>query len=213
MAVAVSVPNVPGVPPVLFAASSPGALTLMTADTYSPSNYLPQWGIFLNGAPVITADTVVDFTLRKDWIICDFPLEQGAFESYNKVFLPYDVRLRFVAGGSESNRTALLASVEANASTLSIYSAVTPEMVYPSINIKHYDYRRTSINGVGMITVDVWCEEVRISSTSALSNTAQPSGASQINGGSVQGTTPSATQSGAISSPSSLPIFAQGNAT
>ena len=171
------------------------ALTLMTADTYTPDNYASQWGIFLNGSPVITADTVVDFTLRKDWNICDAPLEQGAFESYNKVFLPYDVRLRFVAGGSESNRTALLASVDAAASTLSVYSAVTPEMVYPSVNIKHYDYRRTSVNGVGMITVDVWCEEVRINSTSALTNTAQPSGASQINGGSIQGTPPTTTQS------------------
>ena len=114
------------------------------------------------------------------------------------MFLPYDVRLRFVAGGSQSNREALLASVELNASTLNIYSAVTPEAVYPSVNIKHYDFRRTSANGLGLITVDVWCEEIRINSTTALVNTAQPSGAAQINGGTVQGLAPSGAQTNSV---------------
>lgn len=174
--------------------------TLMTRDTYTYFSgvFRKQWGLFLNASPVVTADSVADMSYRQDWNISDYPLEKGAFESYNKVQVPFDVRLRFVSGGSESNRAALLSSIASVAGTLTLYSAVTPEKVYSSVNVKHYDYRRTAVNGVGMIILDVWCEEVRVTSNTTFANTAAPSGAGQVNDGTVQPVSPSAAQAAAV---------------
>jgi hypothetical protein len=196
MAFLVNVPNAPGVPPVARAAAS-YATALLTGDSFPPGSFLQQWGLYLEGQPVITADSVIDMTYRQDWSICDYPLEQGAFESYNKVQIPFDARLRFSAGGSIANREALLASVAAVAGTLTLFSAVTPEVVYPNVNVHHYDYRRTSTNGLGLMVVDVWLQEVRITTQGSGSNVAAPSAASAVSGGTVQGAAPSAAESGA----------------
>lgn len=195
-----AIPNAPGVPPLLtgFDATLSG-ITAMTADTIGSLGYVqPQWGIFLGGSPVITADTVVSLDYKQEWIIADYPLEQGAFETYDKVALPFDARVRFIAGGSEAVRAALLASVAAIAGDLNLYDVVTPEVVYTSCNVRHYDYQRSSSRGLGMIMVDVWLQWVRVQVGGTSSgNTAAVSGANQVNGGSVQSTAPTSAEASA----------------
>jgi hypothetical protein len=120
---AVNVPRVPGVPSVLFAPVS-GLLPLLTSDAaslFAGSSLDRQWGIFLGGAPVIVADTVIGFDYRQQWALSDYPVERGGFETYDKVATPFDGRLRFAAGGSAANRAALLASLEAIAGDLNLY--------------------------------------------------------------------------------------------
>ena len=199
------VPNVPGVPS-LSSYSAPTAITLLVADAinllagFGP----PQWGLFLPGSsvPVVTADSVISFDYKRDWAISDYPVEQGAFESYDKVQTPFTTRLRFSAGGSASNRQVLLDSIEAIADTLTLFDAATPEAVYESVNVNHVDYRRTAMNGVGLLSVDVWCTEIRVTGTSEFSNTRSPSGSSPVSGGVVSTQSPTPTQQ-SIGSPSS----------
>jgi hypothetical protein len=162
---------------------------LMTADTYFPpsSPFIEQWGIFQAGIPIITADSVISMEYKQEWIISDYPLEGGRFESYDKVFVPFDVRFRFSMGGSEARRAALLDSVAAIAGDLNFYSAVSPERAYPSVNVAHYDYRRTSINGLGLLIVDVWLNEIRVAGQSGgLANTATPFAKDAVHIGPVQ---------------------------
>ncbi len=185
-----------------MALALPVAPILMTADTYLyfGSIFSPQWGIFQNGTPIITADSVASMEYRQEWLLSDFPVERGGFETYDKVYVPYQVRFRFTAGGSESNRQALLDSVAAVAGDLNLYDAASPEAIYINCNITHYDYRRTAVNGVGLIQVDVWLEEVRIvgstnsdttmPSGTQTGETRAPSGASPVNDGSVQPVAP-----------------------
>lgn len=196
----VSVPNVPGVPNVIFAAASAALPILMTADTFGFFDAGgPIWGLFQSGAPVIYADTVLAFDYRQDWSLCDYPLERGGFESYNKVQLPFDVRIRFVQGGSEADRANLLASCHAIAGTLQLFDAVTPEAIYVNVNVKHMDYHRSSQNGVGLLIVDLWLEEIRLTSqASAFSSIMGMSGAAQINGGTVQSVPATGTQAETI---------------
>ena len=153
------------------------AIALLTADTYVGSANSPQWGIFQNGIPVVTADNVVSQEFKSEFILADFPVEGGSFESYDKVYIPYDVRFRFSAGGSQANRTALLQSIAAIAGNLQLYDAVSPD-----------DYRRTSEHGVGLIIVDVWLSEVRPAGGNS-TDTASPTSAPPINNGTVQPTT------------------------
>ena len=176
------------------------AITLLTSDLIgeiAPPG--AQWGIFSGGGEVITADSVVAFDYKQEWSISDYPVERGAFESYDKVSLPFDVRLRFTAGGNAANRAALLESIAAIAGTTALFDAVTPEVVYPSVTISHYDYRRTARQGLGLLQIDVWCLQVNENATLS-SGTAQPDGAAQVNGGSVQPTDATSTQGAAVSS-------------
>lgn len=159
--------NIPGVPPLLDAI--PGfsqAVSFLRGDLIPPLAMMaggaPQWGVYQNGRPSIIFDTFVSIDYKQGWAISDFPLEPGAFESYDKVELPFDARVKFAAGGDEGNRIAMLQSIKKAAPTLDLFTIVTPEMVYPSVNIQHYNYRRTAINGVGLLQVEIWFLEIRV---------------------------------------------------
>jgi hypothetical protein len=179
-----AIPNVPGVP-VLSSYSALGTLSILAGDalTVISGLFLPRWGIFQNGVEVVLADNVVALDFKREWNVADFPLEQGAFESYDKVSVPYEARVRFSSGGSQANRQDLIASIDSIAGTLALFDIVTPEVIYTSVNIVHYDYRRTADHGAGLIIVDVTCRQIRLSGQSSFANTASPSGASPIGGG------------------------------
>jgi hypothetical protein len=161
-------------------------MELLTADGPNlPA--ITQWGLFGGGGAAVTADNVVAFELKKNWYLADYPVEGGGFESYDKVAVPYDVRLRFSAGYSAGNRAALLNSIDRIAGDLNLYDAVTPEKTYPNVNVTHYDFRRTADRGAGLIQLDVWLLEVRSGSSSVFGSGAQGASASSASfGGNVQ---------------------------
>lgn len=197
-----NVPNVPGVPALPRDPLSAGiavALAVVDAVSFFFGGVGQRWGIFLDGFSVVAADSVVSLDFKQQSYVSDYPVEDGAFETYDKVLTPFDVRLRFSAGGSEANRQALLDSIAAIADTIDLYDVVTPEVVYLNTNVVHYDYKRTSTNGVGLLVVDVWLVEVRVTATAAFSNTKSPSAAGQVNGGTVQTSAATPTQARAVS--------------
>src|SRR6185503_12839257 len=133
--------------------------SVMTKDAagVSSSNAPSQWGIFKDGQPVIKGTKgsgVSSFEYKKDWNLPDFKQERGAFQSYDKVELPYDVSFKFIAGETVANRRALLESVEAIDGSLDLFDAVTPEKTYTSCNIDHVDYTRSRDGGLGVIAVE-----------------------------------------------------------
>lgn len=179
------------------------ATSLLTADAYSLVSRLfgaSGWGIYYLGVPVVLADTVVALELQKSWQVSSFPIENGGFESYNKVYVPYRGRLRFTKGGSETDRQLFLASIEAIASgTTLLYDIVTPEAVYTNVTITAYGYRRSASSGLGLISVDVQAQEIRVSATEVTS-TSSSATAAQTNTGTVQATDATTTQSSYASS-------------
>lgn len=191
MATFPDVPNVPGVPPIPrnpFAAVAT-LVQFLTGDLVSSygAGLSPMWGIFNSaGAPVVIADTVrgVDFT--REWAIATYPIEGGGFQSYDKVDTPFRTVVSFTSGGSEENRTALLASIDAIAGDLKFYDVVTPERVYTSVNVQRIGWRRHDGRDSGMLTVDVALLEVRISAGASGSNTQSASGAAPAQDGTVQ---------------------------
>lgn len=203
-----TVPSADGVPTLASDVTSiaASALTLLQSDTYSyfSSVMSPEWGIFKNGQPVVTADTVTALGFKKDWAIADYHVERGAFESYDKVETPFDMRVRFAAGGSAEARQTLLESVAAIASDLNLYDVVTPEAIFQNVNVRHYDFQRTAQNGVGLLVVDVWLQEIRQTVAETGTGSAAPSGASPVNGGTVQ---PEAIAQGGVSGISQTGLF------
>jgi hypothetical protein len=199
------VPPQPGVPPLLRPPGGaptppPGAAVSDDAAGLQASPTPPQWGIFLNGQPAITADTVVEFSFRQEYRISDAPQEEGAFVSYNKVQDPFDGRVKFAIGGTVAQRTAFLGQIATAIASLSTgYSLVMPEMTWSSVNVTHQDLRRNQRTAT-LLQVDVWVEQVRVTGTAQFSNTnvVNPASANPTNDGTVQPQPPTPPQNGAI---------------
>jgi len=179
-----------GIPPLLGKVAKAGnVVTLLVADAkriLSLFNSKPQWGLYAKGKAVIVADSVVSMEAKNDWRIADYPMEEGAFQSYNKVREPREVKIRLNKGGNDAARTKFLQTVNSISKSLDVYDVYMPEGKIPNVTIKHYDYKRTATEGVGLITVDLWMVEVITTVASAFSNTKDPSGSAQINVGTVQ---------------------------
>jgi hypothetical protein len=181
----VDVPNLPGVPN--LPSYSPNTFSLLVADAVAIFGFLlgPSWGIFLDGAQAFDYNSIVDFDYKQDSPISDYPVEEGSFLSYDKVQLPFDVKVRVASGTDESSRQALLAAVSSIVSDLNLYDVVTPEQTYSSCNCTHADFKRTNVNGVGLIVADFWFIEIRQTATSTFSNTQTPAVAGQQSAGNV----------------------------
>lgn len=192
---AIDVPNAPGVPAI--AGSTAAQDTLATKDGISPTapGAGPQWGVFKDGKPVVVAEGVNAFDFKRDWNVSDFQQERGAFATYNKVQTPFDVRVKFQSGGTLETRQKLLTSLHAAADSLELYDIPTPEYVYQSVNVDHIDYRRSLDGGLGILAVELWGVEVRLTGEAEFSSTKAPSGSKTQSGGDVQTSDPSQQQS------------------
>ncbi|HIE4429975.1 TPA: phage baseplate protein [Burkholderia multivorans] len=195
-----NVPDLPGVPPLVRA---PGeslgsfAVSLITTDAIGllEGPLAPVWGIFDEfGAPLAVADTALSVEYRDDSRISKYPQEQGGFADYNKVQMPYNARVQLVCGGSDTRRTAFLSSIkEAKQSTM-LFTVITPDATYENANVVAYDYRRTSKNGVTMLVVEIYLEEVRQTVVAQLSSPKSETASDPISVGQVQAQPPSTAQ-------------------
>lgn len=178
---------IPGLP-ALAADVIINAVQLLTVDVLSilGAQNSQQWGLFQNGEPVVTADNVVAFDFRQDRRISNYPVEEGAFESYNKVPVPFDVRLTFSTGGSVAKRQEMINSIDAIIDSTDVFDGVTPEKVYTSINPVHQSMRRTGRSGAGLVVIDVYCQQIRVTTSQQFVNNQQQTSS---NGNAGSGTT------------------------
>jgi hypothetical protein len=122
-----------------------------------------EWGIFnQNGGPILTADSVFGFEYTREHVISKYPQEKGAFESYNKVRVPYQAKFTFLISGSNGNRAQLFETLETVVASLDLVTVVSPEVSYGSANVYRHSYKREATAGAKLVKVDVWCEEVRV---------------------------------------------------
>lgn len=182
-------PNVPFVPgvPALTSYATGQLLSILVRDIalLVTGGFFQEWGIFLDGNSAVPADSVISFDFRREWTVSNYPLEKGTFESYDKVQLPFEAKMRFSVGGTVNDRQQFLDTIDSIAGGLNLYDVVTPEETYRSVSITHYDYRRTATDGVGLLLVDLWCSQVRVTATTKFSSTKTPSGADSSSGGAV----------------------------
>lgn len=201
---AYAVPNVAGVPALLggFVPGFGAGVALLAEDALGALSAVPAlWGIFQGGAPVVVADTVSAFDAKQEWITADYPVEQGQFQSYDKVYRPYDVRVTFATGGSAAARAAMIASVKAVAGTTQIFDVITADDVWPSCTAGHFDYRRSATNGLGLLQLTVWLTQIVQTVPGGQFNTQSPSASDPKNDGPVQ------PETGGTISADNLPSF------
>lgn len=192
------VPNEPGVPPINRDPSAPipGPPPALTGDGVgvSANGGAPiQWGIYeTTGVALLTGDTTFDMQYRREYRVSDYPVEQGAFASYNKVQLPYVARMTFLKGGSVEEKSEFLNDCENLVASLELNNLVTPEVTYPNINATAYDYDRRAAKGVGLMYVEIMFEEIRVAPPAAFTSTTSPTAADPANTGTVQAQPPTA---------------------
>jgi hypothetical protein len=178
-------------------------LTLLRADAALVSEVLipgaPQWGIFdLNGDPLAVTDSFVSLHYKQEWRLPNYPQEQGAFQTYNKVQLPFDAIVKLSKGGSAIARQEFLAAIDAAAQSLQLYTVITPERIFPNVNIARYDYERTADAGRGLITVEIGLIEIRASATAAFTDTKASSGVNPLSQGNLNAVPATTQQSAAL---------------
>lgn len=173
-------------------------------------NPLPSdWKILdaRTSAPVIVPDNVPRFEYRGEARISDYPVEEGAFASYNKVKMPYDIRMVLTCSGLNFAQSAIKAAKNALGlnigqdpmqkpdfldtldymrETTDLFVIVSPDKTYPNVSLEHYDYRRETTNGATMLKVEAWFREVRVSGSATYTqSSASPSAASPVGLGTV----------------------------
>ncbi len=179
---------------------------LLGIDVLNP---LPADWLILSsdGSPAIVPDTVPRFEYRGESRVADYPLEQGAFASYNKVQVPYDIRMVMVCAGANyiqagaqalknilnigvgqnmMSRQDFISTLDYMRDTTDLFTIVTPDKTYPSTSLVHYDFRKESNDGAVMLKVEAWFREIRVTGNATYSLSNSPSAASPQNLGTVQ---------------------------
>jgi hypothetical protein len=143
--------------------------------------------------PVVKPDSFGEFSYRNEWSVADFPMQDGAFASYDKVNNPFEIMVRMYKGGTKRDRADFLASIDAIAGTLDFYDILTPERTYLNVNVVRYEVSRRGPGGAYFLSeVDLYFREIRTvkatySTTSTVTQNAQnPSAQPVDNAGTVQ---------------------------
>lgn len=161
---------------------------------WQSSKNRPRWGIYdSNNELVIEPDSFLTFDNRNEFRVSDFPVQQGAFATYNKVASPFEVMLRLSKSGSLDSRTAFLNAIDSTLRTLALFTILTPERSYTNVNLIRYEVTRRGKDGAYFLTdVDLYFREIRqvaaqYSTTQAATrNAQQPSATPPVNDGIVQ---------------------------
>jgi hypothetical protein len=212
-----NVPRLPGVPQLARSPLFPPApaavvgLGLALGRLWQAIFAQPQWAIYkankpqkasdgleevtvtAERVPVVVPDSFGEFSYRNEWAVSDFPVQDGAFASYNKVAQPFEIVLRLYKGGSKEARKRFLDSIEAIAGTLDLYDILTPERTYLNVNVTRFEIMRRGEKGAYFLSeVDVYFREIRqvtasyTTTATTTENAQNPSAAPAVNTGVVQ---------------------------
>jgi len=187
-------PNVPiaqGVPAVLRSLAEPASNAteqqLTSSGDEVNADTARQWGIFTqDGDFAAPADNVIMFENQLEARISDYPVEQGGFGSYNKVILPYDIRLVMTRGGSAEDRQEFIKAVNDAWQSTELFNVVTPECVYLDVNVVTVRRAATSDRGANLLSLEIGLRKVRQTAKLTFTNTKDAASSGQVKNGSVQ---------------------------
>lgn len=121
-----------------------------------------KWGVFNEGGDKIAEyDSVVAMGYQNDSNISDYPIEGGAFSTYNKVEGPFAVIVTLACGGSEETRASFQTAIEAARRSLDLFTVLTPDHTYYDVNFTGVSWQRSSREGAYMLTAHLTGREVR----------------------------------------------------
>lgn len=171
-----NVPNVSGVPDLNRAVIGIGVRTGITQkiqglDKFGLINKFagPKWSLVnKSGTEVLKPDSVISLDWRGEHAVATYPIENGNFAAYNKVAMPYDLRVVMTFSGSSANsvlgvflpgfketKKQSLQKINNLLKDTSLYDFITPDATYINLNLRGYDYSRTSKSGVSLLIIEM----------------------------------------------------------
>jgi hypothetical protein len=189
------VPPLPGVPAINRNSAGYVAAALTVLGEFLPNSLFgTKWAIIdQNGSISLTPDSFVSFEYKNERRIPNYPIEDGSFQSYNKVALPFDCRLVVsCSGNGQMSKGEFLETIQNMLDSLDLFTISTPNYDYKNCNLVHVDYRRESRQGATLILAQLWFQEVRIAQQPS-PPTAQPSGAATSSFGQLSPVSPTGT--------------------
>jgi Dit-like phage tail protein len=148
-----------------------GAASVNSGATFNPSailNAIPGGSLVsqffgnstANNGAVIQPDSIREFDMRAEWNLPRYPIQRGAFASYNKVIEPAEYSFRMVKGGSLESRQTFMQQVETAAASTDLYTIITPERTYTNCNPMRYEVTRKEAPGAFFIIVDMYFQQI-----------------------------------------------------
>lgn len=213
-----NVPYAPGVPQIPRSPAFPPDQTPSISPPAPAGTLWGQpsakaiWGVFdPTGIRAIDADSIVDFDVRNETKISDFPVQAGGFATYNKVLLPYDIQIRVSKAGTATDRATFLNQIDAVWQSLALYTVMTPERSYINLNCERYEITRRGGQGAYFLTdVDLFFRQIiqvtaqYTTTVVDTSNAQQPSDQPVQSAGSVQAV--AASQAAALQAVYAIPL-------
>ena len=204
------VPAFPGVPQVFRGPNNPvtgglsdtiGGVRMgdgaqpLTSDADIVVTAQTKWGIYTpDGELALAVDSVFRLEPSREFRISDYPVEDGGFQSYNKVATPGETRITVTKGGPPAQRQAFLNALDALIESTDLVTVLTPDESFLDRNLVRYDYVRSAESGATLLILELMLIEVRQTAVAEYTKSKKPSGADTVNGGPVQPETPTAGQ-------------------
>jgi len=141
-----------------------------------------------SGNPVLTPDSVLSLEWHGEERISDYPVQNGQFVSYNKVKVPFDLRMVMtcqglnvvqdalqsvtqslnqalsnigLAFGQPMSRDAFLRQLDDMLDSTDLYDVITPDKVYQNVNLVAYNHAKKNDEGGTLIIAELLFREVR----------------------------------------------------
>lgn len=195
-----NVPAFPGVPQVFRNASNPPTGGLSSAAGGIRDGAPPlvgdqdivvtaqtAWGIYTpDGELALATDSIFRLEPMREFRISDYPVEEGGFQTYNKVAMPGETRVTVTKGGKASVRQAFLNALDALIESTDLVTILTPDESFLDRNLVRYDYVRDADSGATLLVLDLLFIEVRQTAQTEYTTTKKPSGADRTQDGPVQ---------------------------
>jgi hypothetical protein len=181
------VPQLPGVPTINRSSSTPISAGLTVLGELLPNNLFGvQWSIEdQSNSITLIPDSFFNFEYKNDRKVPNYPVEDGSFQSYNKVAIPFDCRVVVTCSGNGAmSKGEFLSALQSMLDGLNLFTIYTPNYYYSNLNLIHVDYRREARQGATLILAQLWFQEIRIAQQPS-NPTVQPSGANTENNGQV----------------------------
>lgn len=148
------------------------------------------------GNIVVVPDTMEVFDYDYEERLSDYPIEQGGFNTYNKVRVPRTIKVDIACGGRNliqegeqaiddlinsalgthfsqgMSRTQFLAALDLMVGSLDLFTIITPDAAYTSFNAMSVRYNRSQRSGAGVIRASLVFREVIIAAAPSYSGAA-----------------------------------------
>lgn len=181
------VPDAPGVPPVnRVPGSTPDGVQEATSDGITVALVDNVWGFYRaeDNQLAVEPDSIVSVEYDAEYRISDFPLQDGQFETYNKVAMPFETRVVLSKGGTANDRRIFVRDIESIRGDTALYNVVTPEWTYLNVNVARVRLARKRDQGGGLIEYELVLCEIRDNYVAPA--TKQPAGEPIKNNGTTQ---------------------------